>query len=183
MKEKFSKQSRLLRGSQGQNDVWVTKEIAEQFIPREYLRENPEVHVAGICFKKENSEYFVLLGQRAKGRKLFPGLYEGCGGQLAGNELFHEGVTRHYQKEYHIEVTVHKGIFSLYEININNEPKIPGIRFLCEYKSGEPSSLNHIPPTPKWFSEREFKKLPKEQFIPGLKNEIAKFFIEYRKLS
>ena len=177
----FSKQTRSLRGSQGNNDVWVTKEIAEQFIPREDLRENPEVHVSGICFKKENDVCFVLLGQRAKNRSLYPQLYEGCGGQLARDELFHEGVMRHYQKEYHIEVTVRKDIFLLYEINISNEPKIPGIRFLCEFKSGKPSSPNHIPPTPRWFTEKEFKKLPKEQFIPGLKDEIAKFFIEYKK--
>jgi class 3 adenylate cyclase len=178
----FSKQTRLLKGIHDDCDVWVTREIAEQFIPREDLRENPEVHVAGICFKKEHGKLFVLLGQRKKGRKLFPLLYEGCGGQLAYNELFHEGVRRHYEKEYHIEVKVRKDIFSFYEINTNNEPKIPGIRFLCEYRAGTPSSLNHIPPTPKWFTETEFKLIPKEKFIPGLKDEIAEFFSKYKKL-
>ena len=179
---KFSKQTRRLMGIDYDCDVWVTKEISEQFIPREILRENPEVHVAGICFKRENEGCFVLLGQRAKTRRLYPSLYEGCGGQLARNEFFHEGVIRHYKTEYHIEVKVHKDIFLLYEIDENNEPKIPGIRFLCEYKSGEPRSINHIPPTPKWFSEKEFKALPKEKFIPGLKEEITKFFNEYKKL-
>ena len=178
----FSKQVRLLKGIQDDTDVWVTKEIAEQFIPREDLRENPEVHVAGICFKKEGEKCFVLLGRRAKNRRLYPDLYEGCGGQLACNELFHEGVERHYRKEYHIEVKVHKEISLLYEIITSNEPKIPGIRFLCEYLSGIPSSLNHIPPTPKWFSEAEFNKLHKEQFIPGLKKEIEIFFEKYKKL-
>ena len=178
----FLKQTRLLKGIRDDCDVWVTREIAEQFIPREDLRENPEVHVAGICFKKEHGKFYVLLGQRVKSRKLFPSLYEGCGGQLARNELFHDGVMRHYEREYHIEVKVRQEIFSLYEININNEPKIPGIRFLCEYVSGDPSSLNHIPPTPKWFSEAEFKAISKEKFIPGLKEEIAKFFDEYKKL-
>jgi class 3 adenylate cyclase len=178
----FSKQTRILKGIHYDCDVWVTKEIAEQFIIREDLRENPEVHIAGICFKKEQDKYFVLLGKRTKNRKLFPLLYEGCGGQLSHNELFHEGVKRHYEKEYHIEVKVHQDIYSLYEINTNNEPKIPGIRFLCEYKSGTPSSLNHIPPSPNWFSETEFKALPKEQFIPGLKDEIAAFFERFKKL-
>ena len=178
----YSKQTKRLMGIDNNCDVWVTKEIAEQFIPRENQRENPEVHVAGICFKKENEKCFVLLGQRAKTRRLYPSLYEGCGGQLAHNEFFHEGVIRHYKTEYHIDVKVHKEIFLLYEININNEPKIPGIRFLCEFVSGEPSSLNHIPPTPRWFSESEFKALPKEKFIPGLKEEITNFFSEYKKL-
>ena len=177
----FSRQTRLLKGIQEDCDVWVTKEIAEQFIPREGLRENPEVHVAGVCFKKERGKYFILLGQRAKNRKLYPLLYEGCGGQLAHNELFHEGVARHYEKEYHIEVSVHKDIFLLYEINTNNEPKIPGIRFLCEYLAGTPSSSNHVPPTPKWFSEGELAKLPDKQFIPGLKDEIAILLKRYKE--
>jgi class 3 adenylate cyclase len=178
----FKRQTRLLKGLRDDNDVWVTREIAEQFIPREDLREYPEVHVAGICFKKEGKTFSVLLGQRAKNRKLYPGLYEGCGGQLARNELFNEGVKRHYEKEYHITVNVNKKIYSLYEINTNNEPKIPGIRFLCEYESGTPSSLNHIPPTPKWFTEKDFKALHKDTFIPGLKDEISKFFVLYKKL-
>ncbi|MCL2881101.1 MAG: hypothetical protein FWF29_12730 [Treponema sp.] len=178
----FLKQTRLLKGINDYCDVWVTKEIAEQFIPREDLRENPEVHVAGICFKKENGKYSVLLGKRAKNRKLYPLLYEGCGGQLAYNELFHEGVKRHYEKEYHIEVDVRKDITLFYEINENMEPKIPGIRFLCEYRSGIPSSLNHIPPTPKWFTEAEFKSIPKEEFIPGLKDDIKIFFEKYKQL-
>jgi len=178
----FSKQTRPLKGIHDDCGVWVTKEIADQFIPREYLRENPEVHVAGICFKKEHGKHFVLLGQRVKNRNLYPLLYEGCGGQLAYNELFHEGVKRHYEKEYHIEVEVNKDIFLFYEIKENMEPKIPGIRFLCEYRSGTPFSLNHIPPTPKWFTEAEFRELPEEKFIPGLKNEISILFDKYKKL-
>ena len=78
----FSKQTRLLTGIYEEAEVWVTKEIAEQFIPRESLRESPEVHIAGVCFKKEKGIYFILLGQRTKNRKLYPLLYEGCGGQL-----------------------------------------------------------------------------------------------------
>ena len=178
----LSKQTRRLENIHEDCDVWVTKEIAGQFIPRENLRETPEVHVAGICFKKEHGKHFVLLGQRAKSRKLYPLLYEGCGGQLAHDELFHEGVKRHYKNEYHIEVEVRKDIYSLYEINVSNNPKIPGIQFLCEYRLGTPSSLNHLPPTPKWFSETEFQALPKEEFIPGLKDEIKIFFDKYKSL-
>ena len=178
----FSRQTRLLKGIRDEADVWVTKEIAEQFIPREDLRENPEVHVAGICFKMEKGVSSVLLGQRAKSRRLYPLLYEGCGGQLARNELFHEGVIRHYKKEYHIDVKVHKEIFLLYEINESNEPKIPGVRYLCEYLSGTPSSLRHEPPTPRWFTEQEFTELCKEKFIPGLKDEITLFFCRYKEL-
>jgi hypothetical protein len=48
----LTKQTGLLKGIREDADVWVTKEVAEQFIPRADLRENPEVHVAEICFKK-----------------------------------------------------------------------------------------------------------------------------------
>jgi class 3 adenylate cyclase len=181
LKIELTKQTRLLKGIHENADVWVTKEVAEQFIPREDLRENPEVHVAGICFKKEKGAYFVLLGKRSKERRLYPELFEGCGGQLARNELFYEGVIRHYKKEYHIDVKVFENVFGLYNINENNEPKIPGIRFLCEYVAGTPSSRNHIPPTPKWFSEAEFRRLSGKDFIPGLKDEIAKLLDIYRK--
>lgn len=152
------------------------KKIAEQFIPREDKQENPEIYVAGICFKKEKGIYSVLLGKRSENRSLYPLLFEGCGGQLALDELFHEGVVRHYEKEYHIKGDVHKDKYSLYEICESNEPKIPGVRFLCEYVSGTPFSVNHEPPTPKWFTEKEFMVLPKEQVIPDLKNEIIRLF-------
>jgi len=179
----FSMQTRFLKGIDGDCPVWVTKDILERFMPREEIRENPEVHVAGVCFRKDRGEFFVLLGLRSKHRRLFPSLYEGCGGQLAHNELFHEGVMRHYEKEFHVKVKVHRETFFLYEIDTNSAPKIPGIRFLCEYESGDPRSENHDPPTPKWFSEHEFSALPEDRFIPGLKGEIARFLDEYKSIS
>jgi len=177
----FSKQTRSLKGIDDECHVWVTKSISEQFVPREELRETPEVHVAGICFRNEQGKAQVLLGLRSKSRRLFPSLYEGCGGQLACDELFHEGVARHYEKEYHIKVRVNRAIYSLYEIDKHNEPKIPGVRFLCEYESGTPFSQNHDP-LPAWFSEDDFKDIPAEKFIPGLKAEIEQFFEKYKEL-
>ena len=66
------------------------------------------------------------------------------------------------------------------DLRENPEVHVAGIRFLCEYRCGTPFSLNHIPPTPKWFSEAEFKAIPKEKFIPGLKAEIVEFFDKYK---
>jgi hypothetical protein len=174
---KFFKQSRKLPGI-GESDVWVTKEIYSQFLKREDLRQSPEVHVAGICFKKEGEKYFVLLGKRAKTRKLYPGLYEGCGGQLAANESFTSGVKRHYILEYGIDICVFEDIHTFYSINVANNPLIPGVLFLCEYISGKPQSANHD--FLDWIEEDQFNKMEESVFIPGVKNRIKCFFGKYK---
>lgn len=177
--KKFFKQKRRLQGIDGTLDVWVSKEIFTQFLTRETLRQAPEVHVAGICFKQEKGVSYVLLGKRRAERKLYPNLYEGCGGQLAGNELFIDGVKRHYKLEYGIDVKVVEEEHKFYYIQYQNEPLIQGVSFLCEYIEGEPKSENHEPPTPQWYSKEDFNKISEKEFIPTLKNEIQYFFEIY----
>jgi class 3 adenylate cyclase len=179
---KLFSQKRKLKGIDYDLDVWVTKEISEQLFTREELRESPEVHIAGICFKKEKGIYYVLLGKRILTRKLFPGLYEGCGGQLSRNEFFTEGVKRHYRLEYGIEIEVFEKNHKLYYIHEPNEPIISGISFLCEFTSGSPKSENHEPPTPRWLSEEEFKRIPEQEFIKGLKKDIEDYFNQFKAL-
>ena len=50
----FIPQERKLAGMAKTIPVWVTLEIANEFIPREQLRQTPEVHVAGVCIRQEN---------------------------------------------------------------------------------------------------------------------------------
>ena len=163
-------------------EVWVTKEISTNFWTREELKQAPEVHVAGLCFKQEKNRIYVLLGKRKASRRLFPSLYEGCGGQLAYGESFTDGVKRHYSLEYGVEIEVYAEQHSFYLINEADEPLIPGIRFLCEYIGGEPKSENHEPPTPKWFSEKDFYEMEEESFIKGLKKEIEKGFTKFKEM-
>jgi len=172
----FYKQKRKLRGINGTLDVWVSKEIFTQFLTRENLRQSPEVHIAGICFKQEKGVSYVLLAKRNAERKLYPNKYEGCGGQLAGNELFIDGVKRHYKLEFGIKVEVFEEYHKFYEIREPNEPLIQGVSFLCEYTEGEPKSENHEPPSPKWYNKEEFNKILEKEFIPNLKNEIQDYF-------
>jgi len=47
---------------------------ATQFIPREKKRGCPEVHVAGVCVKRENNDISVLIAKRNSDRTLFPDL-------------------------------------------------------------------------------------------------------------
>lgn len=174
----FSSQIRKLEGIAVDVNVWVTKEIATQFIPREKKRECPEVHVAGICVKRENDDISVLIAKRKSERTLFPDLYECGGGQLAASESFLDGVKRHFSSEMHIDVDVNENLYKLYEIRQPDEPIIPGIKFLCEFKSGKFQSNNHS--EHKWVTKEELEFIPEKEFIPGIKEDIIDFIEKYR---
>jgi len=174
----FSPQTRKLEGIVGDVNVWVTDEIATQFIPREKMREAPEIHVAGLCIKIEKGNIMALIARRETNRKLFPGLYEGCGGQLAYSESLSDGVKRHFRLEMGIDVDVIEHIHNFYEIKESNEPLIPGIKFLCIYSAGTPESKNHS--EIRWVNEEELKLIPPEEFIPGLKDDFINFIEIYR---
>jgi class 3 adenylate cyclase/ADP-ribose pyrophosphatase YjhB (NUDIX family) len=177
----FLPQKRKLRGINEIEDVWVTREITDKLIIREELKETPEVHIAGDCFKYQNGTYYILLAKRKETRRLYPGLYESCGGQLAYNETFAQGIQRHYRKEFNIDIRVFQDQYSIYYIQQPNEPIIPGIVFMCEYISGEPISENHDP-APQWYSEEEFKNLDASKMIKGIKDEILKFLEVYKRI-
>ena len=170
----FYHQTRNLKGINEVVDVWVTKAIANQFLTREDIKHTPEVHVAGICFKQEQGITKVLIAKRSNSRKLYPSLYEGCGGQLAPNENFATGVKRHYKLEFGLDIEVYEHIHMLYYIQQPKEPIIPGIRFVCKFLDGTPKSENHTEII--WKSREELSKIPEEQFIPGLKKDFLECF-------
>jgi isopentenyldiphosphate isomerase len=164
----------------GEVPVWVTPEIASQFIPRERLRETPEVHVAGTCFMQETSDRVrLLIGRRSMERRLFPGKLEGCGGQLRYSETFVEGVRRHFRQELGIDVDVLEDCHVFYEIREPDEPVIPGIRFLCKrVGTREPSSANHS--ELQWVTEAEFRNISGHEFVGSLKREVIELLDRYR---
>ncbi|MFI0451189.1 NUDIX domain-containing protein [Actinomadura sp. 6N118] len=161
-------QVRLVR-SMGEVRVWVTQEIASQFVPRERLRETPEVHVAGTCFIEDSQGRIrLLVARRGMQRRLFPGLLEGCGGQLRRSETFADGIRRHFRQELGLDVQVLEDLHLFYAIREPGEPLIPGIRFLCKRVSNrEPASANHS--ELRWISEEEFMDLSDDEFVGNLK--------------
>ncbi|RCV63732.1 hypothetical protein C5S53_12570 [Methanophagales archaeon] len=174
----FRPQTRKLGGIVGDVKVWVTDEIATLFTPREKMREAPEIHVAGLCIKIAKGNIMALIARRETNRKLYPGLYEGCGGQLAYSEALIDGVKRHFRLEMDIDVDVIERIHNFYEIKEPNEPLIPGIKFLCLYSAGTQESKNHS--EIRWVSEEELKLIPPEEFIPGLKDDFINFIEMYK---
>ncbi|WP_156326126.1 NUDIX domain-containing protein [Nonomuraea sp. SBT364] len=173
-------QIRKLRGI-GEVAVWVSGEIASQFVPRERLRETPEVHVAGTCFVEDgDGRIRLLLAKRAADRELFPGRLEGCGGQLRRSETFAEGLRRHFRSEMNIDVEVLSDLHCFYEIREPGAPVIPGIRFLCR-KVGDnrPSSPNHS--SLIWVREGDFRTMPAQTFVGDLKQELMDLLDRYKR--
>jgi isopentenyldiphosphate isomerase/class 3 adenylate cyclase len=176
----FVDQVRILRNV-GEVRVWVSPEIASQFVGREHLRETPEVHVAGTCFTEDSAGRIrLLVARRSAERRLFPGLWEGCGGQLRRSETFVSGVRRHFSQELGLDVEVLEGLHCFYSINEPDEPVIPGIRFLCRrVGSAEPASANHS--AFAWVTEEEFREMPAEEFVGELKAEVTALLGRYRE--
>jgi class 3 adenylate cyclase len=176
----FFPQSRRLTGIVDEVDVWVTREIATGFLTREKLRTSPEVHIAGQCIDTSKRRGLrILIAKRAPWRRLFRGLYEGCGGQLEASETFMDGVRRHFRLEMNMDVKVLEDIHCFYVIREPEEKLIPGIRFLCERVGDEePHSDNHS--EVRWVSEKEFRSIPADQFVPGLKEQVIDLLARYK---
>lgn len=166
----FSLQNRRVKSLINPVPVWVTAEIVEAFHTRETLKETPEVHVAGFCYKIEDGKMKILLAYRNEDRKLYPTKIEGCGGQLRYSETFEQGVTRHFRQEMNITVKVRSDIYLLYSIQLPQQPVIPGVVFLCEYVEGEPSSKNHR--KIEWVELENIRDMDNDLFIPTVKKEI-----------
>lgn len=176
---RFYPQSRRLKGVAVPLAVWVTEQIMTQFLTREEIRHGPEVHVAGICVDTSTRGLRLLLAKRSSRRRLYPGLIEGCGGQLAFSESFTDGVARHFRQEMGLEVRVLEEFHCFYRIEKPNEPIIPGIRFLCERVGDtEPASQNHD--WVQWVSEKDFRNLSASDFIEGVKDEILRLLEQYK---
>jgi isopentenyldiphosphate isomerase len=176
----FFEQTRKLSGLD-EVEVWVTAEISNQFVPRERLKETPEVHVAGMCVRRSDKGHIrLLIARRELGREFYPGLYEGCGGQLALNETFADGVIRHFRKEMGIEVKVLVDLHCFYEIRLPNKPVIPGIRFLCEQvDQREPKSIRHT--DTRWVSEADFRDMKPDEFVGELKSQVLSLLDSFKK--
>jgi len=114
----------------------------EEHVRRETRPLLIEVHAAGVCIRRQPQTTEVLLAKRAKDRELFPGKIESCGGQVPPSLSFQDAVAYHFREEMGIEVHVVGSLCLPYTIQ-HKGLIIPGIRFLCLHKHGEPSSKNH----------------------------------------
>ena len=146
---------------------------------REEFQHHIEVHVAGLCFKEEDNQLYILAGKRKKDREIYPGLWEFGGGQVHKGETFEEAIKRQLQEEFGIQAEVLM-IFGTYKIPPRGErPLIPGLRFICycvddsclKEESAEHDIIKWIP----------VEEIDKYQFIPGLKEEARLAIQQFRE--
>lgn len=173
----FFEETYPIKGIEKPIECLVTKEIANNFEPREKRKEMPEVHIAGVCFRENNGKTEILIAKRLKTRELYPSLYECCGGQLKANEDFKTGVIRHYRTEMNISVDIIENVQPIiYSIKKDNL-FINGLLYLCKFIEGVPTSINHE--VCEWKTLEEINAINDNLFIPNLKTEIQELLNGY----
>jgi len=170
--------NQFIPGYNTPHKVWESNTPHQEVQSREHRKESPEVHVAGTCIRKSGDKTTILLIRRSQKRKLFKGLWDGCGGQLRYSETFGEGIARHFLTELNVAVRPFETIHRLYNIREPNEPVIPGLRILCEHISGEP----YIEPNyseSRWVTLDELKAMNDAEFMPGFKEQAVSLVGEF----
>ena len=66
---------------------------------RETGAQEQEVHVAGVCVARGAGPPAILALKRTNSRSLFPGYWEGVGGQVLPGETLEEAVQTHLREE------------------------------------------------------------------------------------
>jgi len=133
-----------------------------------------EVHVTGLCYRRLQGTWFVLLQRRAADRALYPNLLEGCGGRLHPGETFKEGVFRHFATELGVKVIVLE-THDFYEINCP-EGLIQGVRFLCTYMGEVDKASFDV--AMGWHMREVVVGMNDQLFIPGVKAKVLAWFDE-----
>ena len=173
---------RHISGHHAPHRVWESDAPHYEFQARELRKESPEVHVAGVCVRRDNGAVKVLLMRRSEKRRLYKGLWEGCGGQLRYSESFSDGVARHFLTELGVAVNPVEAFNLLYHIREPNEPVIPGVRMLCEYIYGDPRVEPNYSEF-RWVTVDELHAMDAKEFIPGLKVQMLILVDEYQGTS
>ena len=176
----FFQQERYFKGIDKPVHVWVTKEIATQFVTREFLRETPEVHVAGMCIGVDDKELRFLLARRSAVRKLYPGLIEGCGGQLARSETFVDAVNRHFRLEMGIEIEVRKISTASTSSRsptsrLSQESVFSAARWMIRPRS------RRITPRCGGRPKKDFRRLSDKEFVGELKADVLKLIAIFKQ--
>lgn len=172
-----------IRGFAGKR-VWTSEKVhlsQAHLSTRENEIHQIEVHVAGVCIKKEEN-YKILIARRNSERKLYPGLWECGGGQVHRREEFEEAIKRQFREEFGVIVEPLKVLGNYKIVDKENDNVIPGIKFLCRFVDylGNQIILSEVEfDEYKWISEKEIDKY---EFILGIKDDIKEAIKIYREI-
>lgn len=138
-----------------------------------------EVHVAGLCIKKDNNKLKILVGKRSPNRALFPNYWECGGGQVKSGENFISALKRQMKGEFNIDIEVGPPL-EVYDIK-TQDSVIPGVRFICLMTDeNQAVSISEEFTDYRWIDE---EKIDSYDFIPGLKERLKSALATYRILN
>ncbi|MDR2432721.1 MAG: NUDIX domain-containing protein [Puniceicoccales bacterium] len=91
-----------------------------------------EVFVSAYCYRLNRARMpEILLLKRAPNRKLYPNLWECCGGSVRSNESFESAAQRQLLEEAGITATKWK-VLECFEVCVNPDIIVPGLIFTCK---------------------------------------------------
>ena len=133
-----------------------------------------EVHVAGVCVARTpDGALRVLALRRATSKQLFPGLWEGVGGQVLAGEALEEAVFRHLRDEAGL-VSDAAVPFATYVIEPGTGSgagaRIPGVRFVATVPLQEPKLDPRQHVDARWLS---VDQLGEVEWIPGVAEQVV----------
>jgi DNA-binding transcriptional ArsR family regulator len=147
--------------------------------PEKTPAQDIEVHVAGICLRKVNGKFQVLLAQRSPSRPKLPNLFSSGGGSKFTWESIESCLERLMAQDFGAMVqTKPFGKFPLaipYEIfQEKDKPYVAGFAIICTFNNpiGEELALDktkYVDGTLDWY---DLSDLGKMRLIPKLAEEI-----------
>lgn len=128
-----------------------------------------EIHVAAAALRRVRGRAELLALHRAATRSLFPGYWEGVGGQVSPGESLDDAVLRHLSDEAGLAGRV-VCPFDTYVIDpglrSGADELIPGVRFLVSLDSGAQPTIDHRQHQGwRWVPVRSLAEVP---WIPGM---------------
>ena len=134
-----------------------------------------EVHVAAAAMRRTNGQAELLALHRAWTRTLFPGYWEGIGGQVSPGESLEAAVLRHLSDEAGLVGTV-VCPFDTYVIDpgphSGADELIPGIRFLVRLDAGVDPTVD--PQQHQGWRWVPVQRLAEVHWIPGMLPQLLR---------
>lgn len=165
--------------------VWVSKSVANLYLPREGRLVTLEFHVGTVCYDPSNE--VLLIGLRRKDRELYPALWETGGGQLLREEGIEDAAQRLARTEFGVDSRVAREA-SMVPFRIETARRtIPGIKVLCHfdstnytaYRNDKQHDETRIVPLRELLSNTWADDL----LIPGTKDIVQQLVSQYRRLN
>lgn len=127
-----------------------------------------EVHVGVICFYKDKA----LVIKRSPDKRLYPSKWECGGGKIEPGESFLEACKREIKEELGLEIE-YVATLGVYEIPLENDYKIPGVKFVFKIISDKEPKLSKEHTEWKYISKDEIGDI---DLIDGIDDELEEAF-------